>query len=159
MHENDTLLERSKFSAPTEDLTKMKNLLSNFVVFESCCKRTNQHKIEVLQADNVTFLLLHCSRNFPLGCENAVLLNLLWGTSMSIVWRLRDNDDLCLFRALALHLHGIVGREEASSKLLNLSGEKPVSASLESFEVFVWKILKQWWFLREQKFSCTTLTS
>ena len=46
-HENNTLLERFKLEATREDLTKVKSLLSNTDIIETC-KKTSQHKIKSL---------------------------------------------------------------------------------------------------------------
>ena len=62
----------------------------------------------------------------PMGCKNAVLpepllknhtINCL---TFEEITRQPYNDNLCLFRALALHLHGTQRLEEETSKLFNL---------------------------------------
>ena len=62
----------------------------------------------------------------PMGCKKAVLLEPLLrnGTINCLTYdentRQPFNENLCLFRALALHLHGTQRLEEETSKLFNL---------------------------------------
>ena len=65
-------------------------------------------------------------KDVPMGCKNAVLPEPLLrnGTINCLTYeestRQPYNDNLCLFRALALHLHGTQRLEEKTSKLFNL---------------------------------------
>ena len=66
----------------------------------------------------------------PMGCKNAVLPEPLLrnGTINCLTYeentRQPYNDNLCLFRALALHLHGTQRLEEKASKLFSLFNNK-----------------------------------
>ena len=65
-------------------------------------------------------------RDLPLGCKDAVLLESLLKNHTVNCLTYEQNtkkpykDNLCLFRALALHLHGNERLEEETSKLFNL---------------------------------------
>ena len=47
------------------------------------------------------------------------------------------NDNLCLFRALALHLHGNEKREEETSKNFNPSPSKVRKETFQTSKVFI----------------------
>ena len=77
-------------------------------------------------------------KDVPMGCKNAVLSELLLKNptinKLTFEKKTRDNhiknkDNLCLFRALALHLHGNQRLEEKNSKLFNLFINKMVGLS------------------------------
>ena len=65
-------------------------------------------------------------RDLPMGCKDAVLPESLLKNHTVICLTFEKNtrkpcnDNLCLFRALALHLHGNERLEEETSKVFNL---------------------------------------
>ena len=65
-------------------------------------------------------------KDVPMGCKDAVLPEPLFrnGTNNCLTFEEKTrqpyNDNLCLFRALALHMHGNQHLEEETSKLFNL---------------------------------------
>ena len=70
-HEINTSLERAKLLAKKEDLTKIKNLLSNSNVFESCTRerantKRNFHKLTIVT--NFAALL----KEVPMRCEKTL---------------------------------------------------------------------------------------
>ena len=75
-----------------------------------------------------------------MGCKNAVLpVPLLRNRTINSLTdeentRQPYNDNLCLFRALALHLHGIEGLQEETSKLINLIIKKMDGLSPNHFQ-------------------------
>ena len=76
-----------------------------------------------------------------MGCKNAVLPEpiLRNGTINCLTYeentRQLYNDNLCLFRALALHLHGTQRAEEETSKLFNLFINKMDGLSASQIQV------------------------
>ena len=89
-------------------------------------------------------------KKFPMGSKDTVLPDpLLEIPSVKFLaieenTRKLHNDNLCLFRALALHLHGNKKLEE--KKLSNcsiFSPKKLVGLILQTFKVFVWNTLQQ----------------
>ena len=75
-----------------------------------------------------------------MGCKNAVLREPLLrnGTINCLTFeentRQPHNDNLCLFRALALHLHGTQRLEEETSKFFNLFTNKMDGLSPNQFQ-------------------------
>ena len=53
-HKNDALSERSKLVATTEHLTKIKNLLSNTGIIESCTREPARTKWKIYKLTNGT---------------------------------------------------------------------------------------------------------
>ena len=79
-------------------------------------------------------------KDVPVGCKNAVLPEPLLrnGTINCLTYeentRQPYNDNLCLFRALALHFHGTQRLEEETSKLFNLFINKMDGLSPNQFQ-------------------------
>ena len=79
-------------------------------------------------------------KDVPMGCKNAVLPEplLKYPTINCITFeentRQPYNDNLCLFRALALHMHGNQRLEEEASKLFNLFINKMDGLSADQFQ-------------------------
>ena len=79
-------------------------------------------------------------KDVPMGCKNAVLPEpLLRKRTINCLYyeentRQPYNDNLSLFRALALHLHGTQRREEETSKLFNLFINKMDGLSPNQFQ-------------------------
>ena len=79
-------------------------------------------------------------KDVPMGCKDAVLPELLLrnGTNNCLTFeestRQPYNDNLCLFRALALHLHGSQRLEEETSKSFNLFINKMDGLCADQFQ-------------------------
>ena len=124
-HENNTLLEQSRLVSNRDDLAKLKEFLKKTDVVESCTKERSNTKWRFFKLTNLTnFAAL--LKDIPIGCKDAVLPDsLLKNHTVNCLTfekntRKPYNDNLCLFRALALHLHGNERLEEETSKLFNL---------------------------------------
>ena len=128
-HENNTLLERSKLVANTEEMTKIKNPLSKTDVIESCKREPANTKWKFLRMRNLTFSggLL---KKVPTGCIDTVFPNpLLKNLSVKCLTfeektRKPYENLLGLFTALALHLQRIERLEKEISRIFNLFLEK-----------------------------------
>ena len=125
-HENNTLLEEhSKLVSNKDDMTKLKETLKKTDVNESCTKERSNTKWRFFKLSNLT-IFAALLRDIPMGCKDAVLPeSLLRNRSINCLTYEQNTkkpykDNLCLFRALALHLHGNERREEETSKLFNL---------------------------------------
>ena len=124
-HENNSLLDRSKLVCTHDDLAKLKDFLNKTDVIESCSRErmNTRWRFYKLTRGTVFAALL---KDVPMGCKNAVLSEpLLKNHTINCLTfeentRQPYNDNLCLFRALALHLHGTQRLEEETSKLFNL---------------------------------------
>ena len=124
-HENNTLLEQSKLVSNKDDMTKLKEILKKTDVNESCTEERSNTKWKFFKLTNLTtFAAL--LRDIPMGCKDAVLPeSLLRNRSINCLTCEQNTnkpykDNLCLFRALALHLHENERIEEETSKLFNL---------------------------------------
>ena len=162
-HENVTLLERSKPKATTKNLTKVQNLLSNADIIDLCTrKRANIQAIFYKQTNVKIFAAL--LKEVPMGFKVTALPDpLLKNHSIKCLTfekntRKPYNDKLSLFIALVLHLHGKERLEEETSKSFNLFLENLVRLILQTFDVFVGKILQKWKTLFKQIFPCRRLT-
>ena len=124
-HENNTLLDRSKLVCTHDDLTKLKYFLNQTDVIESCNRERTNTKWRFYKLTNLT-VFAALLKDVPMGCKNAVLPKpLLKNHTINCLTfeestRKPYNDNLCLFRALALHLHATQRLEEETSKLFNL---------------------------------------
>ena len=110
-HENNTLLDRSKLVCTHDDLAKVKDFLSQTGVIKSCSREKTNTKWRFYMLTNLTVCgaLL---KDVAIGCQNAVLPEpLLKSHTINCLTfeestRQPYNDNLCLFRELALQLHG-----------------------------------------------------
>ena len=119
--ENNTLLDRSKLVCTHDDLAKLKDFLNKTDVIESCSRERMNTKWRFHKLTNLT-VFAALLNDVPMGCMDAVLpesliknhtINYL---SFEENTRQPYNDNLGLFRALALHLHGTQRLEEETSK-------------------------------------------
>ena len=123
-HENNTLLDRSKLVCTHDDLAKLKDFLNKTDVIESCSRERMNTKWRFYKLTNLT-VFAALLKDVPMGCKNAVLPEpLLKNHTINCLTfeentRQPYNDNLCLFRALALHMHGNQRLEEETSNLFN----------------------------------------
>ena len=124
-HENNTLLEQSKLVSNKDDMAKLREILKKTDLIESCTKEKTDKKWKFFKLTNLT-IFAALLRDIPMGCKDAVLPeSLLRNPSIYCLTFERNTrqpykDNLCLFRALALHLHGNERLEEETSKIFNL---------------------------------------
>ena len=125
-HENNTLLEQSKFVSNKGNMAKMEGILKETDVIESCTKQRSITKWRFFKLTNST-IFAALLRDILMGCKDAVLLeSLLNNRTVNCLTYVQNTkkpykDNLCFFRALALLLHVNDKRlEEETSKLFNL---------------------------------------
>ena len=124
-HENNTLFEQSKLVSNKDDMAKLKEILKKTDVIESCTKERSNTKWRFFKLTNLT-MFAALLRDIPMGCKDAILPESLPKNHTVNCLTYEQNtkkpykDNLCLFRALALHLHGNERLEEETSKLFNL---------------------------------------
>ena len=124
-NENNTLLDRSKLVCTDDDMAKLKDFLNKTDVIDSCSRERMNTKWRFYKFTNLT-VFAALLKDVPMGCKNTVLPEPL--LSIRIIncltyeenTRQPYNDNMCLFRALALHLHGTQRLEEVTSKIFNL---------------------------------------
>ena len=94
-------------------------------MIESCTKERSNTKWRFFILTNLT-VFAALLRDIPMGCKDAVLPeSILRNRSINCLTFEKNtkkpyNDNLCLSRALALHMHGNERLEEETSKLFNL---------------------------------------
>ena len=138
-HENKTLLDRSKFVCTYDDLTKLKDLFNKSDVKESCSRENMKTKWRFYKFTNLT-LFAALLKDVPTGCRNAVLPEPLPKNHPINCLTFEKNtrqpykNNLCLFRALALHMHGNQRLEEKTSKLFKLFINKMDGLSADQFQ-------------------------
>ena len=124
-HENNNLLDRSKFVCNKEELTKPKDIFNKTDVIESWSKETIETKWRFHKLTNLAifaFLL----KDVPMGCRDTVLPEPLLRNGTINCLAFEENtshpykDNLCIFCGLALHLHGCQRLEEKNAKKFKL---------------------------------------
>ena len=138
-YENNTLLDRSKLVCTHDDMAKLKDFLNQTDVIESCSREKTNTKWRFYKLTNlIVFAAL--LKDVPMGCKNAILPELLFKNhtinclTFEESTRQPYNDNLCLFSALALHLHGTQRLEDETSKLFNLFINKMDGLSADQFQ-------------------------
>ena len=120
-HENSTLLYRSKLVCTHDDLVKVKDFLNKTDVIESCSRDRTNTKWRFYKLTKLT-VFAALAKDVPMRCRNAMYPEPLLrnGTINCLTYeestRQPYNNKLCLFRALAVLLHGTQRLEEDSSK-------------------------------------------
>ena len=110
-HENNTLLDRSKLLCTHFDLAKLKDFLNKTDLIESFSRERMNTKWRFYKLTNLT-VFAALPKDIPMWCKNAVLPEHLLKNYKSNCLTYEENtrqpynDNLCLFCALALHLHG-----------------------------------------------------
>ena len=124
-HENETLLYRSKLVCTHDDVAKLKDFLNKTDVIESSSQERMNTQWKFYKLTNLTVFAASL-KDVPMGCKDAVLSEpLLESRTVNCLMfeenmRKLFNDNLCLFRALALHMQSTQRLEEETSKLFNL---------------------------------------
>ena len=123
-----------------DDSAKLKDFLNKTDVLEFCSRERMNTKWSFYKLTNLT-VFAALLEDIPMGCKNAVLpeplpknhtINCLTFENNT---RQPYNDNLCLFRALALHMHGNQRLEEKTSNLFNVFINKMDGLSPNQFQV------------------------
>ena len=124
-HENNTLMERSKFVCTPDDIINLKEKLEKLDIVDLCTRERANTKWKFNKLTNLT-VFVALLKDVPMGCKDSVLPEpLLKNQNVNFLTfekktRKPYNDNLCLFRAVALHLFGNERLEEETSKIFNL---------------------------------------
>ena len=108
-----------------DDLANLKDFLNKTDVIESCSRERMNTKWRFYKLTNLT-VFAALLKDVPMGCKNASLPEPLLKNHTINCLKFEENtrqpynDNLCLFRALALHLQGNQRLEEETLKLFNL---------------------------------------
>ena len=124
-HENNTFMERSKLVCTPDDIINLKEKLQKMDVVDLCTRERANTKWKFHKLTNLT-VFVAVLEDVPVGCKDSVLPEPLLKNQKVNCLTFEQNtkkpykDNLCLFRALALHLHGNERLEEETSKIFNL---------------------------------------
>ena len=138
-HENNTLMERSKLVCTPDDITNLKDKLQKLDIVELCTRERANTKWKFYKLTNLT-VFAALLKDVPMGCKDTVLPEpLLRNCNVNCLTfekntRQPYNDNLCLFRAVALHLFGNERLEEETSKIFNLFLNKCGEADPSKFQ-------------------------
>ena len=138
-HENNNLLDRPKLLCTHDDLAKLKDFLNQSDVIEFCSRERMNTKWRFYKLTNLT-VFAALLKDVPMGCKNAFLPKPLHKNHTINCLTFEENtrqpynDNLCLFRALALHMHGNQHLEEETSNLFNLFINKMDGLSADQFQ-------------------------
>ena len=108
---------------------------------EFCSREKDEYKVEVLQVEKLDRMTVFAAllKDLPMGYKDTVLPKPLLrnGTVNCLTFeentRQPYNDNLCLFGALALHLHGTQQLEENTPKMFDLFINKMSGLSADQF--------------------------
>ena len=120
-----TLLERSKPATIIEDLTKIKSAVTNTDVIESCTREWANTKLKLYKLTNVKKFATIFKED-PMCCNDTVLPNphLKNHSVKCLTYKMKiqkpHDDNICLFRALALHLNKNERLKSKTSSLFSL---------------------------------------
>ena len=112
-----------------EDLAKLKDFLNQTDVIESSSRERTNTKWRFYKLTNLT-VFAALLKDVPMGCKSAVLPEPLLKNHTINCLTYEENtrqpykDNLCLFRAPALHMHGTQRLKEETSKLFILFIDK-----------------------------------
>ena len=138
-HKNNTLLDRSRLVCTQDDMVKLKSFLTKTDVIEFYSRERMNTKWRFYKLTNLT-VFAALLKDVPMGCKNAVLPKLLLKNHtincLTFEENMRQpyNENLCLFRAPALHMHGNQQLEEETSKLFNLFIKKMDGLRADQFQ-------------------------
>ena len=131
-HENNTLMERSKLVCTPDDIVNLKEKLQKMDIVDLCTRERANTKWTFYKLTNQT-VFVSLLKDVPMGCKVSVLPEpLLKNQNVNCLTYEQNTKEpykgsFCLFRALALHLHGNERLEEETSKIskvfLNNCGE------------------------------------
>ena len=117
-------MERSKLVCTPDDITNLKEKLQKKDFVDLCRRERANTKWKFYKLTNLT-VYAALLKDVPMGCKNTVLPEpLLKNQNVNYLTYEQNTkepykDNLCLFRALALHLHGNERLQEETSKVFN----------------------------------------
>ena len=124
-HENNTITERTKLVCTQAHMTNLMDKMQKMDIVDSCTRERANTKWKFHKPTNL-IIFASLLKDVPMGCEDTVLpepfLKKHKVNSLTFERNTRQphNDKLCLFKAIALHLHGNGKLEEETSKVFNL---------------------------------------
>ena len=124
-HENNTVMEKSKLVCAPDDIANLKEELQKMGIIDLCTRERANTKWKIYKLTNLT-VSVALLKDIPMGCKDTVLPEPLLKNCNVICFTFGRNtsqpynDNLCLFRAVVLHLFGNERLDEETSKISNL---------------------------------------
>ena len=124
-HENNTVMKRSKLLCTPGDIANLKKKLQTMDFVDICTRERANTKWKFYKLTNLT-VFAALLKDVPMGCKDTVLPERLLKNHNVNCFTFERNtrqaycDNLCLFRALALRLHGNDKFQEETSKIFHL---------------------------------------
>ena len=124
-HENNTILERTKIVCTQADMTNLKDRMQKMDIVDLFTRERANTMWKFYKLTNLT-LFASLLKDVTMGCKDTVLPEPLLrnGNVNCLTYENTTlqpyNDNLFLFRALVLHLHGNKKLEEETSKIFKL---------------------------------------
>ena len=118
-------MERSKLVCTQADMTNLKDRMDKMDIVDICTEESSNTKWKFYKLTNLP-IFASLLKIVPMVCKDTVLLEPLLrncdANCLTFERNMRKpyNDNLCLFRELALHLHGNEKLEEETSKFFNI---------------------------------------
>ena len=110
-HENNTIMERAKLVCTQADMTNLKDTMQKKDIVDLCTRERANTKWKFYKLTNLT-IFASLLKDVPMGCKDTVSPEPLLRNcnvnclTFEIITRKPYNDNLRLFRAVALHLFG-----------------------------------------------------
>ena len=123
-HENKSIKERTKLVCTQSDMTNLKDMRKMNTV-DVCTREKANTKWKFYKLSNLTFFA-SLFEDVPMGCKDTVLPEPIFKNhnvnclTFERNTRQTYNDNLCLFKTLALHSQGNEKLKEETSKIFNL---------------------------------------
>ena len=124
-HESTAVMEKSKLVCTLADMTNPKERMQKMDIVDLCTRERSNTRWKFYKLTNLT-IFASLLKDVPMGCKDTVLPEPLLKNhnvkSLTFERNTRQpyNENLCIFRALALHLHGNEKLEDETSKIFNL---------------------------------------
>ena len=124
-HKNNTIMERTELVCSQADMTNLKDRMQKLDIVDICTRERANTKWKFYKLTNIT-IFASLLKDVPMGCNDTVLHETLSKNHNANCLTFERNtsqlynDSLCLFRAIALQLHGNEKLEEETWKTINL---------------------------------------
>ena len=138
-HENNTFMEKSKLVCTPVDIVNLKEKIQKKDIIDLCTRERANTKWKFYKLTNVA-IFAALLKDIPMGCKDTVLPEpLLKNHNVNCLnfeknTRQPYNGNLCLFRALALHLFVNEKLEEETSKIFNLFVNNSEESDVSKFQ-------------------------
>ena len=133
-------MEKSKLVCTPDDMVNLSEKLQKIDIVDHCTKERDNTKRTIYKFTNVSVFAL-LLKDIPMSSKDTVLLEpVLMNQNVNCLTFERNrrhsyNDNLCLYRALALHLQGNDKLDQGTSKSFNLFLFNCEKRALSRFQV------------------------